>query len=233
MSRSNRPLKGLSPRRSSYRDPYTLFVIASEGTETEPAYFTALQQHILKAPELNRIVKIEVLSRRDKGDTHSDPQHIIQLLDEYKQKYVVQTDDELWLLIDRDHRQNATERRKIADIQQLCNQKGYQFCISTPCFELWLLLHLKPLSDYDATKQLAFLENRKVNKTRTHIEKELSDLLVELGSGYNKNNLDMTIFFPKIQGAIQNAFAAELEKGWDYNRLCTQVHVLIKQLLKI
>ena len=33
--------------------------------------------------------------------------------------------------------------------------------------------------------------------------------------------------------AIQNAFAAELEIGWDYNRLCTQVHVLVKQLLKI
>jgi hypothetical protein len=36
MSRQNRPRKGLSPRRSSYQDPYTYFVIASEGTETEP-----------------------------------------------------------------------------------------------------------------------------------------------------------------------------------------------------
>ena len=89
------------------------------------------------------------------------------------------------------------------------------------------------MSDYDAATQADFLENKKVNKNRTRIEKELSDLLVGLGSGYNKNNLDMTIFFPKIQEAIGNAFAAELEKGWDYDRLCTQVHVLVKQLLKL
>ena len=127
MSRQNRPRKGLSPRPSRYRDPNTLFVVASEGTETEPAYFTALQQHILKTPQLNRIVKIEVLSRRDKGDTHSDPKQILELLDEYKGKYAVQSDDELWLLIDRDHRQSDTEKRKIADIQQLCKQKGYQY----------------------------------------------------------------------------------------------------------
>lgn len=233
MSRQNRPRKGLSPRRSSYRDPYTLFVIASEGTETEPAYFAALQAHILKTPQLNRLVKIEVLSRRDKGDTHSDPEQIIELLDEFKEDYVLKSDDELWLLIDRDHRQSATEKRKIAYIQQLCKQKGYQFCISTPCFELWLLLHLKSLSDYDAAAQLAFLENKKVNKNRTYIEKELSNLLVKLGSGYNKNNFDRDIFFPKIEDAIANAFAAELEKGWDYDRLCTQVHVLVKQLLKL
>jgi RloB-like protein len=233
MSRQNRPRKGLSPRRSSYRDPYTYFVIASEGTETEPAYFAALQAHILKTPHLNRRVKIEVLSRRDKGDTHSDPHQIIELLNEFKENYVLKSDDELWLLIDRDHRQSDTEKRKIADIQQLCKQKGYQFCISTPCFELWLLLHLKPLSNYDVATQSAFLENKKINKNRTRIEKELSDLLVELGSGYNKNNLDMAVFFPKIQEAIENAFAAELEKGWDYDRLCTQVHVLVKQLLKL
>jgi hypothetical protein len=233
MSRQNRPRKGLSPRRSSYRDPYTLFVIASEGTETEPAYFTALQAYIQKTPQLNRIVKIEVLSRRDKGDTHSDPHQIIELLDEFKENYVLKSDDELWLLIDRDHRQSATEKRKIANIRRLCEQKGYQFCISTPCFELWLLLHLKPLSSYDMATQLAFLENKKVNKNRTRIEKELSDLLVELGSGYNKNKLDTAIFFPKIQDAIDHSFAAELEKGWDYDRLCTQVHVLVKQLLKL
>jgi RloB-like protein len=233
MSRQNRPRKGLSPRRSSYRDPYTVFVIASEGTETEPAYFAALQAHILKTPQLNRRVKIEVLSRRDKGDTHSDPKQIIELLDEFKENYVLKADDEMWLLIDRDHRQSATEKRKIADIQQLCKQKGYQFCISTPCFELWLLLHLKPLNDYDVATQLEFLDNKKVNKNRTRIEKELSDLLVELGSGYNKHKLDMAIFFPKIEIALAHAFAAELEKGWDYDRLCTQVHVLVKQLLKL
>ncbi len=233
MSRQNRLRKGLSPRPSRYRDPNTLFVIASEGTETEPAYFTALQQHILRTPQLNRIVKIEVLSRKDKGDTHSDPKHILALLDEFKAEYVVQADDELWLLIDRDHRKNDVEKRKIADIQQLCKQKGYKFCLSTPCFELWLLLHLTPLNNYDAATQQAFLENAKVNKNRTHIEKELSDLLVKLGSGYNKNRLDMAIFFPKIEAAIAHAFAEELEKGWDYDRLCTQVHVLVKQLLKL
>ena len=233
MSRSNRPKKGLSPRRSAYRDPNTLFVIASEGTETEPAYFTALQQHIRNTPELNRVIKVEILSRRDKGDTRSDPKDILELLDDFKYQYDVESDDELWLLIDRDHRQNDIEKRKIADIRRLCDQKGYHFCLSTPCFELWLLLHFKSLSAYNAVTKQAFLENKKVNKTRTRLEKELSDVLVTLGSGYNKNHLDMATFFPKIPEAINNAFSEALEKGWDYDRLCTQVHVLVKNLLKL
>lgn len=233
MSRSNRPRKGLSPRRSVYRDPNTVFVIASEGTETEPTYFRALEQYILTKPALNRIVKIEILSRRNKGDTHSDPKQILALLDEFKKEHTVEEDDELWLLIDRDHRQNDAEKRKIAEIYSLCKQKNYEFCLSTPCFELWLLLHLKPLSDYEADIQQAFLENKKVNKNRTHIEKELSDLLVKQGSGYNKNSLDMAILFPKIQDAIANAYVSELEKGWDYDRLCTRVHVLAQRLLKL
>jgi hypothetical protein len=69
MSRQNRPRKGLSPRRSSYRDPYTLFVIASEGTETEPAYFTALQAHILKTPQLDVLTAFRYFF----GKTHFPP----------------------------------------------------------------------------------------------------------------------------------------------------------------
>jgi hypothetical protein len=226
MNRSQR--KGLPARLSKYREPLARYFIASEGTKTEPQYFNELKYLVD-----NTIIQIISLSRVDEDDTSSDPKDILALLDKTKKRRNKLDDgnSEYWLLIDRDHRQSGIERQKMADIQQLCSQKGYEFCISTPCFELWLLLHLNPLSNYTAAEQAAFIENKKVNATRTAIEKELSDLMVALGSGYSKNKLDMGIFSPKIQDAIQNAFAEQLENGWDYDRLCTRVHVLVSHLL--
>lgn len=222
-----RDRKGLTKRRSHYRDPYTLYVIASEGTETEPIYFHYLQNYVSRHPELNRLVKVEPLSRKLKNDTASDAASILELLDDFKKEFSLKQGDELWLLIDRDRQPKAN----VAQVAQKCQQKGYEFCLTTPCIELWLLLHFKDLKDYSPIEQQAFLENAKVNASRTKLEKEVSDIMVGLGSGYNKNNLNMDIFFPRISDAIQRAFDSTMENGWDYDRFCTRIHILISRIL--
>jgi acyl carrier protein len=224
-----RDRKGITKRKSGYREPYTLYVIASEGTETEPLYFSYLQNYVKQHKELNRLVKIESLSRKLKNDTATDSAHIIELLDDFKKEYTIKQGDELWLLVDRDRQPKAN----LAQVAQKCQQKGYEFCLTTPCFELWLLLHLKDLKEYSEKEQQDFLKNSKVNSTRTRIEKEVSDLMVALGSGFSKSRLDMSIFFPHIQDAINRAHDLTLEKGWDYDQFCTRVHVLVSRILKI
>lgn len=224
-----RDKKGIGKRKSRYRDPYTLYVVASEGTETEPIYFNYLQKYVSQHKELNRLVKIEPLSRKSKNDTASDAAHILELLDDFKKQYSLKDDDELWLLIDRDRQPKAN----VAQVAQKCQQKGYEFCLSTPCIELWLLLHLKDLNDYSTDDQKALLDNVKVNVTRTKIEKEVSDLMVSLGSGYNKTNLNMETFFPLIPDAVRRAFDLQLENSWDYDRFCTRIHILISRILNI
>lgn len=224
-----RDRKGLTKRKSRYRDPYTLYVIASEGTETEPLYFSYLQDYVSRHQELNRLVKVEPLSRKLKNDTSSNPVHILELLDDFKKKFSLKADDELWLLVDRDRHPKA----KMAQVAQRCQQKGYEFCLTSPCIELWLLLHLKDIRNFTPEEKQAFLENAKVNVNRTKLEKEVSDLMVALGSGYNKNNLNMDIFFPLISEAVNRAFELQLETGWDYDRFCTRIHILISRILKL
>jgi hypothetical protein len=224
-----RDKKGINKRKSDYRDPYTLYVIASEGTETEPIYFKYLQQYVNQHKQLNRLVRVEPLSRKSKNDTASSAAHILELLDDFKKGYALKEDDELWLLIDRDRQPKAN----VAQVAQKCQQKGYEFCITTPCIELWLLLHLKDLNEYSADEQKALIENVKINATRTKIEKEVSDLMVALGSGYNKTSLNMDILFPLIPTAIQRAFDLKLEDNWDYERFCSRIHILISRILNI
>ena len=224
-----RERKGITKRKSQYRDPYTLYVIASEGTETEPLYFTHLQSYVNQHQELNRLVKIESLSRKLKNDTASAPAQILELLDDFKRKYAIKTGDEMWLLIDRDRQPKAN----VAQVAKKCHQKGYEFCLTTPCIELWLLLHLKGLGDYSLKEQALFLSNAKVNMNRTKLEKEVSDLMVALGSGYGKSNLNMAVFFPAVADAIQRAFDLKLEANWDYDRFCTRIHVLLSRILRL
>jgi hypothetical protein len=121
----------------------------------------------------------------------------------------------------------------------LVDMKNLKFYLSllpkgqkTPCFELWLLLHLKSLKDFSEQEYQLLIENKKITaskSSRTYIEKELLDLL----GAYSKSNLQMNIFLPLITAAIERAYAAKLEEGWDYKRLCTRVHVLLTRILQL
>ncbi len=220
-----REQKGIRKRKSGYRPIGTFYVIASEGTETEPIYFKYLQKYVSEKRELNEVIKIEHLERQE---TASSPHHVLKQLDKYKKKYIIDDNDELWLLIDRDR--NTIQN--VSDIEQKCKQKKYEFCLTSPCFELWLLLHLQNINDY-SDAEIAFLaKNDKVNKNRTYIEKEVSDKMVALGSGYSKSNVNMAIFFPKIEEAIRQAYSLNLHDKWAFDSFCTRIHVLLGKILQ-
>lgn len=43
----------------------------------------------------------------------------------------------------------------------------------------------------------------------------------------------MDVFFPLISEAVNRAFELQLENGWDYDRFCTRIHILISRILKL
>ncbi len=102
-------------------------------------------------------------------------------------------------MIDRDKQSWTVE--EIAEVAQVCYQKGYYLAVSNPCFELWLLLHLNSLEEYSDTTLQEFLDNKKVTSNRTRLEMEL---VLQLGS-YNKSNLETSSFLPFIKEAIERA----------------------------
>lgn len=202
-------------RPSGFRDS-RLIIIAAEGAETEKKYFEDLASQY----ENRRRVHVEVLARSTQA---SSPKHIMRMLDQFKREYLLKPADELWMVIDRDRWQE----QELSDIAAQCKQKQYQLAVSNPCFELWLLLHIKSLSDYTPQVLQELAENRHVSANRTRLDQELLDLL----GSYNKQNPDMTRFLPFVETAIKRARELDVcpEHRWP-NNLGTRVYLLAESI---
>ena len=204
-------------RLSGVRDA-KLIIIASEGVLTEPQYFRALASRFT-----NSKVKVYPLEREDV--TASSPERVISELDSFKDVYPdLNSDDEFWLVIDVDHWGDT----KLTKIAQECNQKGYTLAVSNPCFELWLLLHIKFLDEYSPDTLAAFLENPRVTRNRTRLDRELLDQLGE----YNKSNLNVDQFLPFVEQAIQRARDLDIRPNdrWP-NDLGSRVYLLAEKII--
>lgn len=65
----------------------------------------------------------------------------------------------------------------LADIAQLCQQNSnLRFCMSNPCFELWLILHLEDIEDYSEEDKKNLFENPRLSTHGTwtkHVEEAI------------------------------------------------------------
>lgn len=202
-------------RKSGFRDS-RLIIIAAEGEETEKQYFDGL-----KAYYENPRVHIKVMERFDSA---SDPERIIKILDNFRSDYKLRKGhDQLWLVVDVDRWGN----RKLSSVSQECIQKHYRLAVSNPSFELWFLLHIRPISSYSHQELAELSENRKHGK-RTRLEIELISLL----GNYNKRRPNMDYFAPRVFTAIENARLADIspEDRWP-NQIGTRVYLLVAEIV--
>lgn len=174
-----------------------LFLIASEGKETERIYIEAVKE-IFQSPRIH----IDFIPSKD--PTKSSPSHTLRSLDNLKKEYSLTKTDELWLLIDRDR----WTGKELKDVAQKCIQKIFYLAVSNPCFELWLLLHLKSLSEYSEEEKEMIFENSKEG-SRTFLEKELSLLL----NGYSKASPKIFDLAEKYRIAVRNAIEIDTDPG--------------------
>ncbi|MFP4393760.1 MAG: RloB family protein [Anaerolineales bacterium] len=204
-------------RKSRIRDP-KLIIIATEGSDTEPAYFKDMA-----SPKYfyNPRIHVEVLEREG---TKSAPEYVIAALNQFSDEYNYEEGlDELWLVVDTDDWGD----KKLADIATKCQQKGYEMAVSNPCFELWLLLHVTSLSEYSAETLDEFRENRRQGD-RTRLERELVILLGE----FSKSSLKTEHFLPHVEEAISQA--RELDEHPEHrwpNDLGSRVYLLAKKIM--
>jgi RloB-like protein len=222
-----RERKGASAPKSNIREPFRYFVIASEGADTERIYFEQLKITLEKEDLMDKRIRIEYLERvTEQERTESSHKSVIAQLDKYRKTYHLQQNDELWLVIDRDKQNNPI--KNISNIATTCQQKGYFLALSNPNFELWLLLHVKDLSDYSEVQQQNLFENRKVNSTKRFIEWELAQCL----DGYDKSNYDVNKLLSHVEKAIRQAQQLDLnrEDRWIEGRLGTRVYQLVERL---
>lgn len=203
-------------RQSGTKTPDRI-VIASEGENTEPHYFRNLAAK-------NSRIKVVPLKRIGEDKSKSAPKYVLRQLRDFRRIEAPRKHDELWRVVDVDQWENLVE------IVNSCEEEGYHPAISNPCFELWLLLHFRSLEEYTSEERQRLLENKKVTKNRTRLEKELSDLLID---GYNKKRPETERFIPFVKVAIERA--RQLDKNPDDpwpKTLGTQVYLLAERILQ-
>lgn len=213
MGRIKRDFKRPENKRSA-----KLIVIATEGRKTERIYFEALAENFDSTK-----VHVEVI---EKLDDNSSPDVVLEQLNSFADEFNLDENDELWMVIDRDYQ--SWEIEMIKSVAQICHQKkGYYLAVSNPAFELWLLLHLVDCSVLTQKEKEDLFKNAKVTR-KTYSKKMLSDLL----GGFNEAKYDADSFVPKVEEAIKNAIALDVNPRTRWpNYLATRVYKLVQNII--
>jgi hypothetical protein len=210
-----------TPRKRSpehLRDA-NLIVIATEGMQTEKKYFEDLSSPTWYH---NSRVYVKVIDRIQTG---SDPKRVLEMLDGFRREFNLRAYDELWLVVDVDRWQE----QMLAEVARLCTQKRYRIAVSNPCFEIWLLFHVRSLEEYSEPERAEFRTNWKDGTNRTRLERELVTILGK----YNKSAPDPNDFLPNVSVAIDRARAADIrpEDRWP-NDLDSRVYLLAERMIR-
>ncbi|TXY07853.1 RloB family protein [Vibrio mimicus] len=161
-------LKRPASRGSKYSkkiDPKA-FYVAYEGNDDEKEYFEAFQNSIKR-----RFAKNIKFIAVEKSTTDAEPEHVLKDLEDklisdgikYKRNSNIVT----YIVIDTDHHFRDTHNRETSNVLQKCRQKGIKVALTNPCFELWLMCHLKDISNSSSKFKSKLLENAKVSRHKT------------------------------------------------------------------
>ena len=207
-------------RREAFRDA-RLIVIASEGKDTERIYFKALAKEYT-----NPRVHVHILERSEDEQNNSSPEHVLKQLNDYKGHYELESDDELWLVVDRDRWTEAMLSRVATE----CAQDNFMHvALSNPCIELWLLLHLVDATLLTSEEEQLWMENRRKSKNADPYLKVR--LRQEMGS-YHESSYDAKMLIEHVDVAIARAEALDNNPAdrWPQT-LGTRVYLLAESVM--
>lgn len=207
-------------RESNSLEKEKIIVLAFEGNDTEEIYFDEF-----KSSELfdDTLIFLHLL-KRPKTDTNSAPNHVFKKLKkEAKDEYNFKDTDELWMIIDTDRWKN------IPEIITECKKQTNMFvAVSNPCFEFWLLLHIKNISDYDENELALILKNAKVSTKKNYVDSKITEIL----GSYNKSNPKPELFLPTIDVAIEQAKKLDRDNDEYPKKLGSHVYKVVEKLKK-
>lgn len=117
--------------------------------------------------------------------------------------------DQICLIVDRDRKSfvSTSENNQYQYVLDKCREMGFQFYLTNPCFEFWLLLHFDEVFTLDEKK---LLENPKVTAKRRYTEHELRRIF----KNYDKSTYDAELLVKNIDKAIENEkrFCEDIEE---------------------
>lgn len=212
-------------REELFRESYTtekerIIVLAFEGNDTERIYFEEFKASIKFNDEL---IYLHLL-KRPQNNTNSAPNHVFDKLKrEAKDEFNFNKNDELWMIIDTDRWKN------IPDIIQACRHLENMFvAVSNPCFEFWLLLHIKNIEEYSTEELSLMLKNKKVTTKKNYVDTKISEIL----GFYNKTNPKPEQFLPTIDLAVAQAKKLDVPQEDYPSKLGSHIYKLIEKISK-
>ncbi len=116
-------------RQSGYRRYRKIFILATEGAQTEPQYFSIFNNE-------QSVIRIKCLQ---KGHDSSLIK-VLKKMENYLKEEGLKNGDEAWLVIDRDQ----WNEKQLEELSAWAlKKKNHGLALSNPKFEYWLLLHFE------------------------------------------------------------------------------------------
>lgn len=210
-------------REGGFREAEKMFVLSYEGKVSEKKYFEDFRRSEL----FNDNGLIEVISLKRPKNRGSDPISVKKLLQEAKKEYRFKDTDEFWLIIDRDDWEEIHNHNFDKLVDDCKKENNFFLAMSNPCFEIWLILHLKDISEFDEEEKVKIMSNERVSNSKNYIDKILSEIQ---GRGYNKRP-NPQVFLPLTRTAIRRAKELN-DENQDYpKQLGTHIYKLIEKLI--
>ena len=210
-------LRAPKPATGTSKERYVkvTFLIATEGTKTEPNYLKALKNELEATNRFNIDISIEGKGKA----TTALVNKVIRQIDNCNQEY-----DRVWAVFDKDEFDDFDDAIKLAE------SKSINCAWSNECFELWLLLHFKEVSTPTGRKDL-FEELEQAIRNALH--KNNPEAIFDLSKG-NDRIYELVTSLGNEAKAIQRAAALKSKyktttKPSEQNP-CTQMDLLIHEL---
>lgn len=214
-------------RQSNIREVEKFFIIASEGTVTERKYFNQLEN----APCFNRAGKIAFMQiKHPSGE--GNPLSLRSQIREIKRDVNYHSSDELWMIIDTDQWKDLLAKHGFtfeSFIEACYEEDGTKVLVSNPCFEIWLILHLRKLSQLTDEQQKKLLLNKKIGD-KSYAKRLLADMIPG-EHGYSGVPV-ARVFMPNVYEALENARAIAIEKDSYPKSLGSYVYKIVERVVK-
>lgn len=240
-----KPFRSIRPQTSK------IIFLSFEGSVTEEEYFyrvseifdeikskiqfiSVAEDAVHTAPKCRTTDQSRMLSE-------SRPKQLVEKIDWFKKEkndiyqFSKYPDDEFWIVTDVDQnwsdqiidaQKGTTYKEEWNEVITECQEKGYNYAISNPFFEVWLLLHHDDPSEKD--KSFGVSDEHPYEKT-DHFRKRLCNLEVPLKNKKHINPSDYDC--NKIKIAVHRAKELHIDK----QDLCpkyfaTTVYLLLEKI---
>ena len=183
-------------------NPFRRYYLIFEGKNTEKKYFQGIEGY-RKELGINTAIELVILSKEGKIRDYSSPKKLLELINEKKDQLKSSSSydhgiDRFVIVFDRD---SFDREDKYLEFVQLAGEDNI-LTITSPCFEIWLLLHYENVIEtHIKPNQVEILENKKVSVAHSYTSKLCSEI-----SGVNpKTNVN----FPNIKCCVNTAIKEE------------------------